>query len=47
MESYFGIRWRVHEPYYGIRWQLRPWLAKLQHKREPSQFRIYVSKAIK
>jgi SAM-dependent methyltransferase len=43
MESYFGIRWRMHEPYYGIRWQLRPWLAKLQHKREPSRFRIYVA----
>lgn len=46
MESWFGIRWQVHEPYYGIRWQLRPWLAKLQHKREPSRFRIYVAKAI-
>ncbi len=43
MESYFGIRWRMHEPYYGIRWQLRPWLAKLRHKREPSRFRIYVA----
>ena len=47
MESCFGIRWRVHEPYYGIRWQLRPWLAKLQHRREPSRFRIYVAKATK
>ena len=46
MESWFGIRWRVHAPYYGIRWQLRPWLAKLRHKREPSHFRIYVAKAI-
>jgi SAM-dependent methyltransferase len=47
MESCFGIRFRVHEPYYGIRWQLRPWLAKLHHRREPSRFRIYVAKAIK
>jgi SAM-dependent methyltransferase len=47
MESWFRIRWRVHEPNYGIRWQLRPWLAKLQHKREPSRFRIYVAKVIK
>jgi SAM-dependent methyltransferase len=46
MESCFGLRWRVHKPYYGIRWQLRPWVAKLQHKREPSHFRIYVAKAI-
>jgi len=46
LESWFGIRWRVHQPYYGIRWHLRPWLAKLRHKREPSRFRIYVAKAI-
>lgn len=46
MESWLGIRWRVHEPYYGLRWLLRPWLAKLHRKREPSRFRIYVAKAI-
>jgi SAM-dependent methyltransferase len=47
MASWLGIHWRVHEPYYGIRWQMRPWLAQLRHKRTPSQFRIYVAKAIK
>jgi SAM-dependent methyltransferase len=47
MESCFGIHWRVHEPYYGLRWHMRPWVAKLRHKREPSRFRIYVAKAIK
>jgi SAM-dependent methyltransferase len=47
MESCFGIQWRVHKPYYGIRWHLRPWVAKLRHKREPSRFRIHVAKAIK
>ena len=46
MESWLGIRWRVHEPYYGLRWLVRPWLAKLRRKREPSRFRIYVAKAI-
>ena len=45
MESWLGIHWRVHEPYYGIRWQMRPWLAKLRRRREPSRFRIYVAKA--
>ncbi len=45
MESWLGIRWRVHEPYYGIRWQMRPWVAKLRRKRTPSQFRIYITKA--
>jgi SAM-dependent methyltransferase len=47
MASWLGIHWQVHEPYYGIRWQMRPWLAKLRHKRTPSHFRIYVAKAIK
>jgi SAM-dependent methyltransferase len=47
MESWLGIHWRMHEPYYGIRWQMRPWLAKLRRKRQPSRFRIYVAKAIK
>jgi SAM-dependent methyltransferase len=47
LESFCGIQWRVHEPYYGIRWHMRPWVAKLRHKREPSRFRIYVAKASK
>lgn len=47
LEAWFGIRWRVHRPYYGIRWHLRPWLAKLRHKRKPSHFRIYVAEATK
>ncbi len=45
MEAILGIRWRVHRPYYGLRWQLRPFLAKIRHKRPPSQFRIYVAEA--
>jgi SAM-dependent methyltransferase len=47
MESRFGIHWQVHEPYYGIRWQMRPWLAKLRQQRNPSRFRIYVTKVVK
>jgi SAM-dependent methyltransferase len=39
----FGIRWQVHSPSYGVRWALRPWIAKLKGKREPSRFRIYVA----
>jgi SAM-dependent methyltransferase len=46
MESWLGIHWRMHEPYYGLRWQMRPWLAKLRNKRQPSRFRIYIAKAI-
>jgi SAM-dependent methyltransferase len=37
----FGIRWMVHRPWYGLRWVMRPWIAKLKGKREPSEFRIY------
>jgi hypothetical protein len=34
----------MHEPYYGIRWQMRPLLAKLGRRRQPSRFRIYAAK---
>ncbi|QHS51753.1 methyltransferase domain-containing protein [Edaphobacter sp. 12200R-103] len=39
-----GIRWERHTPFYGLRWYLRPLIAKLKGKREPSTFRIYVAK---
>ena len=35
-----GIRWRVHRVWYGWRWWLRPWKARLQNRRPPSQFWI-------
>ncbi|MHB1938210.1 MAG: class I SAM-dependent methyltransferase [Acidobacteriaceae bacterium] len=44
MEDRFGIQWQVDTPYYGIRWSLRPLLAKLRCKREPSRFRIYTAR---
>jgi SAM-dependent methyltransferase len=47
LEWHFGIRWQVHSPFYGIRWAMRPLLAKLKGKREPSRFRIYVAEAKK
>jgi SAM-dependent methyltransferase len=47
MEACFGIRWQTHIPNYGVRWSMRPLLAKLRGKREPSQFRIYTAKAKK
>jgi SAM-dependent methyltransferase len=46
MELCLGVCWRVYEPHYGIRWQLRPWLAKLRRRRNPSRFRIYAAEAI-
>jgi len=39
-----SIRWTVHGPWYGWRWAMRPWVARLRMRREPSQFRIYVAR---
>jgi SAM-dependent methyltransferase len=43
LERRFGIRWQVQTPYYGMGRSLRPLLAKLRGKRDPSRFRIYVA----
>lgn len=47
LEKSFGIRWQIHNPSYGLRWAMRPMLAKVQGKREPSTFRIYVARLVK
>ncbi len=47
LEARFGLRWQAHTPSYGIRWLMRPLLAKMQGKREPSQFRIYSARVQK
>ena len=39
----FAIDWKLYTPYYGVRWRLRPLLAKLRRRREPSRFRIYAA----
>lgn len=39
--SRLGIRWKRHLAWYGMRWWLRPWVARLKRRREPSQFYIY------
>ena len=44
LEGGCGIRWETHTPYYGLRWSLRPVVARLRCRREPSQFRIYVAR---
>jgi SAM-dependent methyltransferase len=46
-EACLGIRWQTHTPNYGVRWSMRPLLAKLRGKREPSRFRIYTAKVRK
>jgi len=44
LEREFGIRWEIYHPSYGLRWALRPWMARLRGRREPSQFRIYAAR---
>lgn len=43
LEHDLSIRWRVHLPNYGLQWAMRPLVAKLRRRREPSRFRIYVA----
>jgi SAM-dependent methyltransferase len=43
MEERCGIQWKAYSPFYGPRWALRPVLARVKGKREPSRFRIYVA----
>ena len=44
LEAKFSIQWTSHTPRYGFKWAMRPLVAKLRNKREPSQFRIYVAR---
>ncbi len=47
LEDEFHLRWRAYSPFYGVRWALRPLVARLQRKREPSRFRIYAAEVVK
>lgn len=44
LAEHFGLKWERHVPFYGLRWSLRPWIAALRGRREPSKFHIYVTK---
>jgi len=44
LEEQLSIRWVTHSPYYGFKWAVRPLIAKLRNRREPSRFRIYVAR---
>jgi SAM-dependent methyltransferase len=44
LEESLSIKWTIHTPQYGFKWAMRPLVAKLRNRREPSQFRIYVAK---
>jgi SAM-dependent methyltransferase len=44
LEDAFSIRWIKHSPWHGLRRALRPLVARLFHRREPSKFYIYVAR---
>jgi SAM-dependent methyltransferase len=44
MGATLSIRWEVHRPWYGPRWAMRPLIANLRGRREPSRFRLYVAR---
>jgi SAM-dependent methyltransferase len=35
-----GLHWRILRPWYGFKWVMRPWIARLRRRREPSRFVI-------
>jgi SAM-dependent methyltransferase len=39
-----SLQWSVVHPWYGVKWALRPWMARLKRKREPSRFAILIAK---
>lgn len=44
LEEQLSIQWTMHSPPYGLKWAMRPLIAKLRQKREPSRFRIYAAR---
>lgn len=44
LEEQLSVRWIIHTPRYGFKWAMRPLLAKLCNRREPSRFRIYAAR---
>jgi len=39
--SELGVRWTRHLAWYGFRWWMRPAIARLKRRREPSRFYLY------
>jgi SAM-dependent methyltransferase len=39
--STLGIRWTRRLPWFGLRWWLRPLVARIRRRRQPSQFYLY------
>jgi SAM-dependent methyltransferase len=43
LEERLSVRWTIHKPNHGLKWALRPWVARIRRRREPSRFRIYTA----
>ena len=44
LEERLSVQWNAYSPWYGFKWAMRPLMAKLRGKREPSRFRIYIAR---
>jgi SAM-dependent methyltransferase len=44
LEEQLSIQWSVLSPRYGLKWTMRPLMARLRGRREPSRFRIYTAR---
>lgn len=44
LEEKLSIHWTTFSPQYGLKWAMRPFVARLRGKREPSRFRIYAAR---
>ena len=44
LEERLSVQWTAYSPWHGFKWAMRPLIAKLRGKREPSRFRIYVAR---
>jgi SAM-dependent methyltransferase len=40
--GHVGLRWERHRTWYGWSWAMRPWRARMAHRREPSRFVVLV-----
>jgi SAM-dependent methyltransferase len=44
LEEQLSIQWTTFTPQYGLKWAMRPSMARLRGRREPSRFRIYTAR---
>jgi SAM-dependent methyltransferase len=44
LEEQLSIRWTAFSPRYGLKWAMRPVIARLRGRRDPSRFRIYTAR---